>query len=88
MKIYNKGKKHWRSNWTLLLALGLLMLMFLTACETVNSKPCPPYPIGGEKVANELSKVCYDKDGKNVCPVTFDWLSRLYVLKQQLKTCR
>lgn len=61
----------------------MLVAMSLSCCTRVENYNCPVYPIGGEKVGNELEKIPY---------VGFEnfWehQARLYKLKQELDLCK
>ncbi|MBR6730344.1 MAG: hypothetical protein IKL90_03250 [Alphaproteobacteria bacterium] len=58
-------------------------MLCLSSCEAAPCKcqkvPYPPFPIAGEKVAKEL-------ETKGEMPHTFEWIARLYKLKQILST--
>lgn len=45
--------------------------------------PCSSFPVGGENVAVELEKVPYDGYED-----FWDWIARLYKLKQELDLCK
>jgi hypothetical protein len=61
-------------------SLALALLLLLPACAQATSS-CPPYPIAGASVADELEKHCAE------CDATWEWLSRIAVLKEQLAKC-
>ena len=56
----------------------------LSSCASVNySYNCPVYPIGGEKVADELKNIPYEGYED-----FWEHQARLYKLKQELDLCR
>ncbi len=64
-------------------ALCLLLNFYCVGCETkttINS--CPPWPNPGRNVADELEKYCYPE---SKCPYTWEWIDRLYILRDQLE---
>lgn len=76
----------------LLLALATALQLSLAACGTVSSEPaapvpvsgCPSWPVAGPAVAAELEA----KLPPDAAPATWEWLSRLLKLRDQLKVCR
>ena len=65
-----------------LLALFLVLMTSFIGCEQnhgINS--CPVFPEPKREVADELKANCYPDDK---CPATWEWLDRLYKLKDQL----
>ena len=62
-------------------ALMLLVLLLLNSCKTTNFSYCPMFPIGGKEVAKELEKA-------GELPNTWEWIGRLYKLKQELDICK
>lgn len=69
-------------NWLKQAALVLALPMWLAGCGTTRYDACPPYPIAGVAVADELETHCAD------CEATWEWLSRIATLKEQLDLCR
>src|SRR3954463_4187838 len=71
------------------LAVLLLVLMsLLTGCATSNPtaiNSCPAWPEPNSKVADELEKNCTPQEK---CPYIWEWISRLYVLRDQLMVCQ
>ena len=69
------------------LKFGLRLLPILAGLSSCSCKVsydyCPVYPKGGEKVGLELSKL-----KASDFPNTFEWLSRIYKLRQELDICR
>ena len=63
-------------------SLTLVALLFLQGCGQTNYDACPPYPIAGSAVADELEANCAD------CEATWEWLGRVAKLKEQLDLCR
>ena len=64
----------------------LMLMLFLSGCvERTTTNSCPVWPEPNIKAADELEKYCYP-EGK--CPSVWEWVNRLYVLKDQLKICR
>lgn len=61
----------------------MLAVMSLSGCMQVTSFNCPVYPIGGEKVAEELKNIPYDGYED-----FWEHQARLYKLKQELDLCR
>ena len=69
-----------RKSRAFILSLTLLAQFFLSSCVTANYNNCPTFPIGGAKVADELEKA-------GELPNTWEWIARLYKLKQELDLC-
>lgn len=61
------------------LALILLEILLLTSCARTNCD-CPIYPIAGPKVAKELEQATYEN-----YPNTWEWISRIDKLRQELE---
>ncbi len=59
----------------------LTVLVCLNSCMRENYKHCPIYPIAGPEVAKELEKA-------GNLPHTWEWLSRIETLRQELEQCR
>lgn len=59
----------------------LLGLLCLSSCKTTNFSYCPTFPIGGKEVAKEL-------ESAGDLPNTWEWIARLYKLKQELDLCK
>lgn len=60
-----------------------MLMPYLIGCaQTKIINRCPDFPEPGSKVADELEKNCYPQ---TKCPALWDWIDRLYVLKDQLK---
>lgn len=87
-----------RNNTRKFLAVLILTLMILSngcgspTTTVVNS--CPPFPDPTSRVADELEECCmYTKDEAarlkrkrgDKCPSVWEWMNRLYVLKDQLE---
>ena len=72
------------TNKKLIFGLGLMQVMLsLSACSCrINYDVCPTYPIGGEKVGVELSRL-----SSSEFPATFEWLGRINKLRQELELC-
>jgi hypothetical protein len=68
-----------------LLALSLIAMMFLSGCATRGSETsvCPPWPVGGPKVAEELENIPY-----HGYEDFWSWMDRLAKLRDQLEACR
>ena len=61
----------------------MLLQMSLSACSCkVNYDYCPIYPVGGEKVGQELKKL-----NAAEYSATFEWIARINKLKQELTLC-
>lgn len=63
---------------------ALIFLVILSGCAKKSYKEVslynlPEKPLAGEKVANELEKICDDKK----CYHLNEWLNDLYLFKQQ-----
>jgi hypothetical protein len=57
--------------------------LFLAGCgnqTTINS--CPIWPDPKKEAADELERNCYPEEK---CPAFWEWMNRLYILKDQLK---
>lgn len=68
----------------LFILLVILLVILLSSCSrTINSSLCPTFPIGGKKVAEELKNVPYEGYED-----TWEWIARLYKLKQELDLCK
>ena len=68
----------------LFILLVILLVILLSGCSrTINSNFCPTFPLGGHKVAEELKKVPYEGYED-----TWEWIARLYKLKQELDLCK
>lgn len=64
--------------------LVILTAILLCGCTPkINSRPCPVYPLGGEKVGKELEKI-------PLSGFEYFWehQARLYKLKQELDLCQ
>ena len=58
-------------------------VMNLFACsERANFDVCPVYPVGGEKVAEELENISYAGYED-----FWEWMARIHKLKQSLEVC-
>lgn len=69
---------------TLLSIISMLVISFCCGCTpTMSSRPCPAYPVGGEKVGKELEKIPYS-GFENF----WEHQARLYKLKQELDLCK
>jgi hypothetical protein len=70
-------------------SLSLTAILLLSACETGSSN-CPPWPIAGPKVADDLDFYCpKEKDGtQKECIALIEWIQRLDTLEGQLRDCR
>lgn len=89
MRIYGKGKKSPKLNWILLLSLLALLVICSSACTPTTYSGCPPYPVGGKKVADEVQRSCLSQDTKeNLCPHLFLWLDKIGKLQKQLEACQ
>lgn len=64
------------------LALMPAALSCLNSCTTVSYNYCPVYPTAGPEVAAELEKASYSE-----FPNTWEWISRIDKLKQELELC-
>ncbi|MBQ7660158.1 MAG: hypothetical protein IJS26_05450 [Alphaproteobacteria bacterium] len=73
------------TNKKLIYGLGLMQLIVsLSACSCkINYDNCPTYPIGGQKVGQELQRL-----NSAEFPATFEWLGRINKLKQELELCK
>jgi len=61
----------------------MLLMASLSACSCkINYDNCPTYPIGGQKVGKELSRLSAKE-----FPNTFEWLARINKLRQELALC-
>lgn len=60
----------------------LIGMSCLNACAPATYNTCTTYPIAGELVANELEIHCAQ------CPHTWEWIGRIYKLKQELDLCQ
>lgn len=81
----SRSPRRWRPT-SGILRLGLLAIVLTSssACVTESySGPCPPWPVAGEKVAEELEAVPYEGFED-----FYGWLARLDVLRDQLERCR
>lgn len=59
-------------------------MILLLGCSTKgNFNYCPAWPYGGAKVAEELENVPYDGYED-----FWEWIARLYKLKQELDICK
>lgn len=72
-----------RKNLKYILLLTLAVLSSSCASAEVNYRQCASFPIGGEKVAEELEKVPYSQFED-----FWEWIDRLYKLKQELDLCQ
>lgn len=72
-----------KQNQKSILLLILIGIAFCGCTQTISSKPCAVYPIGGEKVGKELEKIPY-----NGFENFWEHQARLYKLKQELDLCR
>ncbi len=54
----------------------------LGGCTTTNYSYCPVYPVAGEKVAQELEQVSFDK-----APYFWQWLGQIDKLREELEVC-
>lgn len=61
----------------------MLLVAILSGCTRVTSFNCPVYPIGGQKVADELKNIPYE-GYENF----WEHQARLYKLKQELDLCQ
>lgn len=58
--------------------------MVLCGCSTTaNYNNCPTYPVGGEKVAEELEKVPYEGYED-----FWEWIGRINKLREELNLCQ
>lgn len=73
-------KKLWRSR----IALMMMLQISCGGCETQNNLKfiAPPFPEPHAHMADELEKVCMPQEK---CPFLWEWIDRLYKLKDQLK---
>ena len=60
--------------------LILTVILLLSSCVRANCD-CPIYPVAGPKVAEELEKASYED-----FPNTWEWISRIDKLRQELET--
>lgn len=73
------------SNSGFLLCLLMILTLSLGSCaKTLPSDTRPHWPKPGKEVAKELEDACYYK-GVNHCPNIFEWLDKLYKLRDQLE---
>lgn len=63
------------------LFLWVSILIFVVSCSGVSVNFCPNFPIAGYKVAKELEQT-------GDFPHTWEWIARLYKLKQELDICK
>lgn len=61
--------------------LALIICLSGCATEPDYKSDCPPFPEPGSGVDEELEKVCMPEEK---CPELWDWIDRLYKLKDQL----
>lgn len=62
----------------------MLLALSLSACSLRgNYNNCPTFPIGGQKVAEELKNVPYTGYED-----TWEWIGRLNKLREELELCR
>ena len=67
------------------LGLALVTIALLNGCAgTVPFSACPPWPSAGPAVADEIERALVPPAA---FPATWDWLDRLYRLKDQLAVC-
>jgi len=60
-----------------------LAIVSLSACSCkINYNNCPVYPVGGQKVGQELSKL-----NTAEYPALFDWIGRINKLRLELELC-
>ena len=62
----------------------LTLLICLSACATLldYKSDCPSFPEPGSGVDEELEMYCMPEEK---CPELWDWINRLYKLKDQLE---
>lgn len=61
----------------------MLATVSLSSCSCkINYDVCPTYPIGGERVGKEISRL-----NSAEFPALFDWIGRINKLKQELDLC-
>jgi len=84
MKIYKSPLLYRKIRQIFLAVLVFLMMLYLNGCTTTRIDNCPPWPPATKAASTELRNAC----GKSPCPHVFEWLNRLYVLRDQLKECR
>ena len=63
--------------------LLLASLFLLGACSSTNVTSCPPFPVAGEKVAEELETIPFEGYED-----FWGWMDRVDKLKDQLSACR
>ena len=66
-----------------ILLLTLVAILCCGCTPKINSRPCAVYPIGGEKVADELKNIPYEGYED-----FWEHQARLYKLKQELDLCK
>lgn len=66
-----------------ILSLILAVIVLCSCSTTVSYNICPSYPVGGEKVAEELEKVPYDGYED-----FWEWIARINKLREELELCQ
>lgn len=62
----------------------LVGMSLLASCVAKNfDSRCLVFPPAGEKVAKEMEKASFEE-----YPNTWEWLGRLYKLKQEIEVCK
>ena len=64
---------------------GLILCLLLCGCASPVATTCPPWPAAGPAVADELERALSQPEA---WPAAWDWIDRLYKLKDQLAGCR
>lgn len=77
-------KQNLRKSWKLRTAQMMTLTLFCNGCETQSNLKfiAPPFPEPHPNMADELERVCMP-DKK--CPLLWEWIDRLYKLKDELK---
>lgn len=74
----------WKSKKLKYILSLMLAVMALFGCSSVVSyNNCPVYPVGGEKVGQELSNIPY-QGYENF----WQWIGRIDKLRQELELCQ
>lgn len=61
----------------------LIVMSLLTSCKAINYDNCPIYPIAGNKVAKEITKLTVEE-----YPNFWDWVGRINKLREELELCQ